>query len=52
MRANIEIDAELMRKALQASGSRNKRAVVEEALRLDRSLLEFSDETTALRAAA
>jgi Arc/MetJ family transcription regulator len=34
MRTNIEIDDELMRQALAASGLRTKRAVVEEALRL------------------
>jgi Arc/MetJ family transcription regulator len=31
MRTNIEIDDELMRQALAASGLRTKRAVVEEA---------------------
>ena len=34
MRTNIEIDDELMRQALAASGLRTKRAVVEEGLRL------------------
>jgi Arc/MetJ family transcription regulator len=34
MRTNIEIDDELMREALAASGLRTKRAVVEEGLRL------------------
>jgi Arc/MetJ family transcription regulator len=34
MRTNIEIDDELMRAALAATGLRTKRAVVEEALRL------------------
>jgi Arc/MetJ family transcription regulator len=34
MRTNIEIDDELMRKALRSSGRRTKRAVVEEGLRL------------------
>jgi len=34
MRTNIEIDNELMRKALRSSGRRTKRAVVEEGLRL------------------
>jgi Arc/MetJ family transcription regulator len=34
VRTNIEIDDELMRQALRASGARTKRAVVEEVLRL------------------
>ena len=34
MRTNIEIDDELMRKALRSSGKRTKRAVVEEGLEL------------------
>lgn len=34
MRTNIEIDDELMRSALAATGLRTKKAVVEEALRL------------------
>lgn len=34
MRTNIEIDDELMQKALAASGLRTKKAVVEEALKL------------------
>ena len=34
MRTNIDIDDELMRAALQTSGERTKRAVVERALRL------------------
>ena len=34
MRINIEIDDELMRKALRGSGRRLKRAVVEDGLRL------------------
>lgn len=34
MRTNIEIDDELMRKALRSSGKRTKRAVVEEGLQL------------------
>jgi Arc/MetJ family transcription regulator len=34
MRTNIEIDDDLMRKAMKASGTRTKRATVEEALRL------------------
>ena len=34
MHTNIEIDDELMRAALAATGLRTKRAVVEEALRL------------------
>ena len=34
MRTNIEIDDELMRRAMRCSGARTKRAVVEEALRL------------------
>lgn len=34
MRTNIDIDDELMRKAMQASGERTKRAVVERGLRL------------------
>ncbi len=34
MRTNIEIDDGLMRKALESSGKRTKRAVVEEGLRL------------------
>ena len=33
MRTNIEIDEELMAAALQSSGLKTKRAVVEEALR-------------------
>ena len=34
MRTNIEIDDELMQKALVAGGQRTKKATVEEALRL------------------
>ena len=34
MRTNIEIDDELMRRALAATGLRTKKAVVEEALKL------------------
>lgn len=34
LRTNIEIDDDLMRKALRASGLKTKRAVVEEGLRL------------------
>ena len=34
MRTNIEIDDELMRKALASTGSRTKKEVVETALRL------------------
>jgi Arc/MetJ family transcription regulator len=34
MRTNIEIDDQLMRKAMRSSGARTKRATVEEALRL------------------
>jgi len=34
MRTNIEIDDDLMREAMRASGERTKRAVVERALRL------------------
>ena len=34
MRTNIEIDGELMRQAMRASGERTKRAAVERALRL------------------
>ena len=34
MRTNIDIDDDLMRAALQASGERTKRGVVERALRL------------------
>ena len=34
MRTNIDIDDDLMRAALQASGERSKRGVVERALRL------------------
>jgi Arc/MetJ family transcription regulator len=34
MRTNIEIDDQLMRQAMRSSGSRTKRATVEEALRL------------------
>ena len=34
MRTNIEIDDELMRKALRSSRKRTKRAVVEEGLQL------------------
>jgi Arc/MetJ family transcription regulator len=34
MRTNIDIDDDLMRQAMQASGERTKRAVVERALRL------------------
>jgi len=33
MRTNVEIDDELMRQAMRASGKSTKRAVVEEALR-------------------
>ena len=34
MRTNIDIDDDLMRRAMRSSGERTKRAVVEEALRL------------------
>jgi len=34
MRTNIDIDDELMRRALSATGLRTKKAVVEEALKL------------------
>jgi Arc/MetJ family transcription regulator len=34
MRTNIEIDDELMRKAMEATGAPTKRAAVEEALQL------------------
>ena len=34
MRTNIDIDDRLMREAMEASGARTKRAVVEKALRL------------------
>jgi Arc/MetJ family transcription regulator len=34
MRTNIEIDDDLMRQALEASGLKTKRAAVEEGLRL------------------
>ncbi len=34
MRTNVEIDDELMRQAMKASGKSTKKAVVEEALRL------------------
>jgi Arc/MetJ family transcription regulator len=34
MRTNIEIDDELMKQAMKASGAATKRAVVEDALRL------------------
>lgn len=34
MRTNIEIDDDLMRRAMRASGERTKRAAVERALRL------------------
>jgi len=34
MRTNIDIDDRLMRQAMRSSGTRTKRAVVEEALRL------------------
>jgi Arc/MetJ family transcription regulator len=34
MRTNIEIDDDLMRKAMRASGATTKRAVVEQGLRM------------------
>lgn len=34
MRTNIDIDDDLMREALEATGARTKRAAVEEGLRL------------------
>jgi Arc/MetJ family transcription regulator len=34
MRTNIDIDDDLMRKAMRCTGSRTKRAVVDAALRL------------------
>lgn len=34
MRTNIDIDDQLMRRAMRSSGARTKRAVVEEGLRL------------------
>ena len=42
MRTNIELDDELMARAMRASGARTKRAVVEEALRL---LVRIHDQT-------
>jgi len=46
MRTNIEIDDELMARALRASGLKTKRAVVEEALRL---LIKLRDQGSVAR---
>jgi Arc/MetJ family transcription regulator len=46
MRTNIEIDDELMRKALVASGAPTKRAAVEEALRL---MVQLKEQGKALQ---
>ena len=46
MRTNVEIDDELMRKAMAASGKPTKKAVVEEALRL---IVQLHKQATALR---
>ena len=42
MRTNIEIDDDLMSKAMKASGLKTKRAVVEEALK---TLLRLHDQS-------
>ena len=42
MRTNIEIDDELMRKAMAASGQRTKKAAIEDALKL---LVQFKAQT-------
>jgi Arc/MetJ family transcription regulator len=42
VRTNIDIDDDLMREAMRASGDRTKRAVVERALRL---LVQTRDQT-------
>jgi len=34
MRTNVEIDDDLMKKAMRANGSKTKRATIEDALRL------------------
>lgn len=52
MRTNIDIDDELMKKALALSGLRTKKAVVEEALKLlirlrdQRKILELAGKVT------
>ena len=48
MRTNIEIDDELMKKALALSGLRTKKAVVEEALKL---LIRLRDQRKILELA-
>jgi Arc/MetJ family transcription regulator len=46
MRTNIEIDDQLMRKAMRSSGARTKKAAVEAALRL---LVEIKEQSSILR---
>jgi Arc/MetJ family transcription regulator len=46
MRTNIEIDDQLMRKAMRGSGTRTKRATVEAALRL---MVEIQEQSSILR---
>ena len=46
MRTNVEIDDELLRKAMKASGKPTKKAVVEEALRL---VVQLKRQETGLR---
>ena len=46
MRTNIVIDDKLMRKAMQASGAKTKRAAVESALRL---LIQLKAQTNIRR---
>jgi Arc/MetJ family transcription regulator len=46
MRTNIEIDDDLMRKALEGSGSRTKKEVVERALRL---MVQIQAQTSILK---
>lgn len=46
MRTNIDIDDDLMRRAMRSSGARTKRAVVEEALRL---LIQTKGQTSVRR---
>lgn len=45
MRTNIEIDDELMRKAMKASGLKTKRAVVEQGLQ---HVIRISEQSRAL----
>jgi Arc/MetJ family transcription regulator len=46
MRTNIEIDDQLLRKAMRSTGARTKRATVDEALRL---LVQIKEQSSILK---